>query len=70
MKNQITITIQGNAATGKTTIATIIAKALAENGVNHSVIDDESEVAENIELNRWWMLSIVSSQNKNEKTNV
>lgn len=49
MKNQITITIQGNPATGKTTIATIIAKALAENGVNHSVIDDESKLAENIE---------------------
>lgn len=48
MKNQITIKIQGNAATGKTTIATIIAKALAENGVNHSVIDDEIELAENI----------------------
>ena len=49
MKNQITITIQGNAAAGKTTIATIIAKALAENGVNHSLIDDESKLVENID---------------------
>lgn len=49
MKNQITITIQGNAAAGKTTIATIIAKALAENGVNHSLIDDEYKLVENIE---------------------
>jgi adenylylsulfate kinase-like enzyme len=49
MKNQITITIQGNAAAGKTTIATIIAKALAENGVNHCLIDDESKLVENIE---------------------